>query len=186
MSYRLSRMAVAVCVVSVLVSVAGFCANDRLTVVQDESSMERAIGEYLQGEHKLIVEEKMLEGDDLALVLPYDGDPMPDFSLSVDSQPMNRDEESGKVIERGLVLNVYTGVMVPGEKFEPAIRVINDLNRRKVFASVYIDTDGEIVLSWTLNVLEQGLATEYVYDAIVRMVQNWVTLYRELAPVLGE
>lgn len=186
MSYRLSRIMVAACVVSVLVPVVGFCANDRLTVVQDESSMERVIEDYLKSEHDLIVEEKMLEGDDLALVLPYQGDPMPDFRLSVDSQPLNRDEDSGMVTERGLVLNIYTGVTVPEEKFEPAIRVINDLNRRKVFASVYIDTDGEIVLSWTLNVLEQGLATEYVYDAIVRLVQNWATLYKDLSPVLGE
>jgi hypothetical protein len=103
----------------------------------------------------------------------------------VDSQPLNRDEDTGKVIERGLVVNLFTGVMVPESKFEDAIRVINELNRRKVFASVYIDTDGEIVLSWTLNVLEQGLATEYVYDAIVRLVQNWDALWKELEPVLG-
>lgn len=186
MSQRAGSVVLFVCVGLLLVSTVGFCANDRLTVVQDESSMERAIEAYLESEHKLIVHERMFDGDDLALVLPYEGDPMPDFWVSVDSQPLNRDEDSGKVTERGLVLNVYTSVLVPEEKFEPAIRVINDLNRRKVFASVYIDTDGEIVLSWTLNVLEQGLATEYVYDAIVRMVENWATLYKELSQALGE
>jgi len=185
MSHGACRVVVFVCLALLLVSATGFCANDQLTVVQDESSMERTIEAYLKGEHDLVVQEVMLEEDDLALSLPYDGDPMPDFRVTVDSQPLNRDEHTGKVIERGLVVNLFTGVMVPESKFEDAIRVINELNRRKVFASVYIDTDGEIVLSWTLNVLEQGLATEYVYDAIVRLVQNWDALWKELEPVLG-
>ena len=162
------------------------CDNDMLTVVQDESSMERIIKAYLVDTHKLIVEEKTSKDDanDLYLDVPFKGDPMPKFRISIDSQSLNTDKDTHKIIERGVLLNLYTNIKVPAEKRTAALGVINDYNRRKAFCSAYIDNDGEVICSWILNVMEQGLATEYVYDAVVRLQNIWKAMYPDLNTAL--
>lgn len=164
------------------------CDNDMLSVVQDESSMERIIKAYLVDTHKLVVDEKTSKDDanDMYLELPFKGDPMPKFRMTVDSQPLNRDKDSNKVIERGVLLNLYTNIKVPDGKRIGALGVINDYNRRKAFCSVYIDSDGEVICSWILNVLEQGLATEYVYDAVARLQNIWKAVYPDLKAELDK
>ena len=149
--------------------------------------MERIIKAYLVDVHKLIVEEKHgKEADDLYLELPFKGDPMPKFRMTLDSQPLNRAKDTDKVIERGVLLNLYTSITVPEEKRAGALGVINDFNRRKAFCSVYIDTDGEVICSWIVNVLEQGLATEYVYDAVARLQNIWKAVYPDLSAELNK
>jgi len=169
-----------------LVSVAGQCGNEQLTVVQDESSMERIIEHYLVDNHKLIVNAKTAQDDanDLYLELPFDAsDPVPEFRLTIDSQPLNRDAND-QIIERGLLFNLYTAVKVPEDKRAAAMVVLNDWNRRKAFASVYIDTDGEVVCSWIINVLAQGLPTEYTYDVVARLVKIWQGVYPAVAAAI--
>ena len=59
-------------------------------------------------------------------------------------------------------MNLYTGVIVPTNQ-RAAVWSVNDYNRRKAFCSVYIDTDGEIICSWIINVLSEGLPTEATF-----------------------
>jgi hypothetical protein len=164
-------------------AVAAYSKDDRLTVTQDESSMEQTIERYLKTTHELFIDEKTGEKDDLFLELGFKGDdPMPPFRIVIDTQPLNKDKDNNKVIERGISIDLYTDVRVPKEKLPKALEVINDWNRQKYFSSVYVDTDGEVVFSWTLNVLEQGLATENVFDALARVQNNWQGLYPVLSP----
>jgi len=183
-STTMSRLLVALLVASIALLLganAGLAAADRLVVTQDESSMERAIESYLTSNHNLIVNEKMIESDDLTLEVPFKGDPMPAFRVVIDTQPDNRDKDTNRVIERAILVVCYTSIKVPPERRGAVMDVINDYNRKKLFASVYIDTDGEIVCGWNLNVLEEGLATEYVYDAVARVQNIWRGLYPDVS-----
>jgi hypothetical protein len=166
------------------VGAAAWCDDSMLTVVQDEGSMERVIERYLKDKHQLIIEEKTSTSDpeDLYLELPFKGDPMPKFRMTIDSQSLNRNQDTGRIIERGVLLNLYTDVRVPADKRGAALVVINDFNRRKAFCSAYVDTDGEVVCSWILNVLpDVGLPTEAVYDAVARVQNIWKAIYPDLA-----
>jgi hypothetical protein len=169
--------------VSLLATGVAWADNEQLVVTQDESSMERVIEAYLKAEHKLTINEKFIAQDDLVLELPMKGDPMPKYRISIDTQSLNKDD-NGKIIERGIRIQTFTGIIVPADKKDAVLRVINDLNRRKVFSAVYIDTDGEIILDWTLNVMAQGLATEYVYDALAREDKLWRELWPLVSPQL--
>ena len=165
------------------VGAAAWCDDSVLTVVQDESSMEQTIERYLKDKHQLVIDEKTNSSDagDLYLELPFKGDPMPKFRMDIDSQPLNRDKDTNKVTERGVLLNLYTDVRVPADKMGVALVVINDFNRRKAFCSAYVDTDGEVVCSWILNVLpDVGLPTEAVYDAVARVQNIWKAIYPDL------
>jgi hypothetical protein len=156
--------------------------DTRLTVAQDESSQEKIIESYLKTTHGLTIEEKISSSDkeDLYLEVPFKGDPMPKFRVTIDTQILNRDEETKKIIERGVLINLYTNVRVPADKRGAALDAINDINLRKAFSSVYIDTDGEVICSWILNILDSGLPTEYVYDAVVRLQNIWKVAYPTL------
>jgi hypothetical protein len=149
--------------------------DDQLTVVQDESSMEQTIERYLKATYQMTVSEKV-KGDDLWLELPMKGDPAPSYRLLIDTQALNKDR-SGRVIERGVRIQALTGIKVPETRRTAVLRVLNNFNRDKVFAAVYVDTDGEVMLDWTLNVMAPGLHTEYVYDVIVRENKLWRELY---------
>ena len=149
--------------------------DDTLTVVQDESSMERRIEQFLKTRHQLTVNEKF-NGDDLWLELPFKGDPMPKYRVLIDTQPLNKDD-NGRVTERGIRVQLLTGIKVPAVRWAAMLQVINDFNRKKVFSAAYIDTDGEVILDWTLNVMAQGLDVEYTYDMLAREDKLWRELY---------
>ncbi len=163
-------------------ALAAWCDDSQLTVVQDESSMEQIIERYLKNTHQLVVNEKISasDKDDMYLELPFKAGPMPAFRVAVDSQPLNRDKDTNRVIERGVLINLYTGVHIKNDDLVKAQTAINDFNRRKAFSSVYIDRDGEVICCWISNVLSQGLPTEYVYDAVVHVQNLWNALYPEL------
>jgi len=149
--------------------------DDQLVVVQDESSMERRIESFLKANHQFVINEKQ-DGDDLWLELPMKGDPMPAYKITIDTQSLNKDS-AGRIIERGVRIQALTGIKVPETRRGAVLRVLNDFNRDKVFAAVYIDNDDELMLDWTLNVMAPGLATEYVYDAVYREDKLWRELY---------
>ena len=119
------------------------------------------------------------------LGLPFKGDPMPKFRLDIDTQPLNTDKETKKIIERGVLMNLYTGIYIKKDDMPKALAAVNDFNRRKAFSSVYIDTDGEVICCWILNVMKEGLATEYVYDAVARLQNIWNAFYPELNAAVG-
>jgi hypothetical protein len=176
--------------IAVLLTVANVARaeDDRLTVTQDESSMELTIQRYLQTRHNLVVDSKILKDskDDIYLELLFAGKPMPKYRIYIDSQSLNRDKLSSRTIERGVQINLFTNVKVPRERRVAVLEAINDFNRRKAFAAVYVDADGEINCGWMLNVLEQGLATENVFDAVSRLDTLWRELYPEVASALSE
>jgi hypothetical protein len=149
--------------------------DTQLTVVQDESSMEKLIGQFLRTTHQLVVNEKS-NGDDLWLDLPMKGEPMPAYRITIDTQSLNKDK-SGRITERGVRIQALTGIKVPEARRGAVLRVLNDFNRDKVFAAVYVDNDDEIMLDWTLNVMAPGLDAEYVYDAVYREDKLWRELY---------
>ena len=184
-----NRTLVAMLVVWILLVAAATgarCENDRLTVVQDESSMERVIESHLKSAHQLKVDEKTEADDDLYLELPFKGDPMPDFRILIDTQSVNRNKDTNQVIERGVFINLHTDVRVRTEDMARVMAAINETTREKAFTSIFIDTDGEVVCFWVLNVLPEGLPTEYVYDAVYRVQQNWADLYPKLTEAISQ
>jgi len=163
---------------------AAWAQDAMLTVVQDESSMEQLIARFLRANHNLTVNEKDPTGNDLWLELPMNGDPVPPYKILVDTQVLNRDGTTKLVIERGVLVELHTGVKVPDARRVALLNLINAKNQQKVFCSAYVDTGGEIIFGWVLNVMSSGLATEYVYDAIAREDKLWRGAYPEVAEAL--
>ena len=160
--------------------------DDKLVVVQDESSMERKIESYLKDKHQLTINEKFATPDDLYLELPFKESEIPAFRVLIDTEPLNKDA-NGQINERGIRVQLFTGIKVPADKWADVIRIVNDFNRRKTFCSACVDNvtyGGEIVMDWTLNVLPDGLATEYVYDALARETAIWKAMYPDVAAAL--
>ena len=155
-----------------------------LVVVQDESSMERLIETNLTTAHKLTVSEKFVTPDDLYLQVPMKGDPMPAYHFTIDTQVANRDDTTHKIIERAVLVELNTTIKVPAEHRAAVLEVLNNLNRGKIFASVYIDTDGEIIFGWNLNVMAEGIPVEYVYDAVAREDKLWRGAYADIEKAL--
>jgi hypothetical protein len=75
-------------------------------------------------------------------------------------------------------------VKVPDNKRAAVLEVLNDWNRKKIFCSAYINTDGEIRLDWVVNVQAAGLPTEYVHDALTRLVDLWTEMFPAVADAL--
>jgi len=149
--------------------------EEKVTVAQDESSVELIIETYLTKVHQLVLTEKR-NGDDLWLNMAMKGDPMSSYRITIDTQPLNKDK-AGRIIERGIRIQAMTGVKVSEAQRPAVIRIINDFNRDKVFAAAYVDSDGEVMLDWTLNILEPGLDLAYVYDVLTREDRLWHELY---------
>lgn len=149
-----------------------WASDDTLTVTQDESSMERTIAGYLRETYKVQVEERQLEEGDAALLVSMEGKGGPDFSVIVDTQPSNKAED-GTVVERVVSVQIYTGVKVPDESRAAVFEALNSFLAGMWFASIYIDEDKELSCQWCVNVMKEGLPTEYVADAIIRVADSW-------------
>lgn len=163
---------------------AASAADDTLTVTQDESSMERAIERYLKNTYAAPVEAKELAEGDVALIVPMEGKGGPDFGVVVDTQASNRAED-GKVLERVVSVQVYTGVKVPDERRGAVLEALNRFLAGMWFASIYIDEDKELSCQWCVNVMKEGLPTEYVADAIIRVADSWRKFRPEAEKALG-
>ncbi len=183
---RLHTFALALGLVALLAApvVTSYAANDQLVVTQDESSMEAVIGAYLREAHKLVINDKMGENNDAFLEVPYEGKAWPAFRVLIDTDWLSKDKDTGKITARGVLLHLHADVKVPDDKRAAVLEILNDYNRKKIFCSVYINTDGEVRLDWVLNVQAAGLPTEYVYDTLTRLVDLWTGLYPTLADAL--
>ena len=146
--------------------------NDRLRVTQDEASMERVIESYLTSVYKVDVQEKTAQAGDLVLLVKMEGKGGPDFAVVVDTQCTNRDGD-GQVVERTVSVQIYTGVKVPGGKRAAVLEAVNKFQAGSWYASIYLDEDDEISCQWCVNVMKEGLPTDYVADAIVRVAESW-------------
>lgn len=163
---------------------AGQAAQDRMTVTQDESSLERVIKSYLIARHNLIISEKTWNADDLYLELSFKEDAVPAFRMMIDTQKTNYDSASNKTIERAVVLTVFSNIKVPQDRRAAVLNVLNDFNADNIFSVFYLASDGEIVCCWAVNVMAEGMPTEYVYDAVHRVAKNWRDLYPAAARAL--
>ena len=159
--------------------------DDVLTVTQDESSMESVIEGYLKANYDVTIEEKKITEGDLALLVTMEGKGGPDFKVVVDTQPSNKDAD-GKVLERVIAVQVYTGVKVPDDKRAAVLEAINKFQAGTWFSSIYIDEDNELSAQWCVNVMKEGMPTEYVADAIIRVSETWRKFRPEAEKVLGE
>ena len=169
----------------VLCTTLALAADEALTVTQDENSMERIISRYLQDSYKVSVEEKKLADGDLALLVLMDGKGGPDFNVVVDTQACAKDD-AGKVTERAVTVQVFTGGKVPEGKRAAVFEALNKFLAGMWFASIYIDDDGEIACQWCVNVMKEGLPTEYVADAVIRVADSWRKFRPQAEAALGE
>jgi hypothetical protein len=134
--------------------------------------MERVIEGYLKTSYKCEVEEKTVGEGDLALVVKMEGKGGPDFTVVVDTQASAKDD-AGKATERIVMVQVFTGVKVPDERRTAVLEAVNKFQAGMWFASIYLDEDKEISCQWCVNVMKQGMPTDYVADAIVRVADTW-------------
>lgn len=184
-THLVSRGLASACLAAALLlgGTAARAADELLTVTQDESSMERTIARYLADKHDLKIDERT-EKDDLILQLTMEEKDLPKFKIEIDTQDVNRDKETKAVVERAVLVNVYTGVFVPENKRAEVLPVLNAFVRETLFAGFYIDTDGEIINCWAVNVMKEGLHPEYVYDVVARVDKNWQKLYPDIKKIL--
>jgi hypothetical protein len=166
-----------------------------LTVVQDESSVERKIQKYLEHHYGFESDVRMLdmERGDIVLDVEVPGEEAgePVLSCVIDTEQSGH-EEDDTVAERVILITSY--YYVPDEKKTPAFRArILELNNR--FSEefwmphrYYIDDDGDVVLESALNIPgpTYRVHAEMVYDLLVRTHTAWVKYLPELEKVLGE
>ncbi|MBU0609720.1 MAG: YbjN domain-containing protein [Armatimonadetes bacterium] len=145
--------------------------------------MERVIKQYLKDAHQLTAQEEVLEDNDLVLLYKFTGGAIPGFTITVDTQAVNEDDD-GTVRERAVTAQIFTGVKVPDEKTAAVLEVMSRFARDSWFFSGYIDEDSEVALQWNVNVMAQGLHTEYVYDMLARLCKTWEKLSPLLATAL--
>ncbi len=155
-------------------------AGDNLVVTQDESSMERLIESNLITMHKLTVNEKFASADDLYLDLPMKGDAMPAYHITIDTEASHHNDLTHLITARAILLELHTNMKVPPQHRAAVLELLNNLNREKVFASAYIDSNTEIIFGWNLDVMSDGLPIEYVSDAVTQEDKLWKANYGEL------
>ncbi|MEZ4265953.1 MAG: YbjN domain-containing protein [Myxococcota bacterium] len=155
-------------------------AHATLDVAQDEHSLEERVAAHLR-KRQLSVELRW-EGRDAVVVLNWRGKGKPDFRITVDSQP-SAGASTQTIRERVVIVRLLTRVFVPAERRAEVLTLLNARNAEFWAGSFYVQpTDGEIEARWALNIPQgETLASEMVFDAIVRLVSVWAELY----PTLG-
>jgi len=159
--------------------------DDRLTVTQDESSMEATIARYLKARYDVDADVKQLAEGDQALAVNVSAKDAPDVRVVVDTQSSARTPDGSTITERTVTMMVYTGVKVPAAKRCAVLEAINHLVAGNWFSAAYLDEDDEVTLQWSVNVMKEGLPTDYVADAVIRTAQNWRKLKPEVEAALG-
>ena len=170
-----------------LLPVAVFAVDERLTVTQDAKSMEQTIARYLTATHNRVVGEKSRPNNTndvyLSIIIRGDSDAMPNYQFIIDTYP-SYTANDGKVLARAIKIDLFTNVMVPPDKRDAALRILNDFTRKSWFCATFIDVNGDLVLTWTLDVLADGLPTESVHDMLFRLQSLWRELAPKLAPLV--
>jgi len=176
-----------------------------LRVVQDESSLEHRIGDYLTGKGLTVLYRNQASqatsrasttrpgrsasdkaAKDEWLILLFSGEnEIPDFRVVIDTLPSAHDpSRPGLITERAVQIRLYTQTYVrPARRSEVAELLC--ARHRQTWAGTYcIDTDNELMCTWVLNVTSYGLPAENVFDAMVRMIRNWNEFYPLAKPLL--
>lgn len=157
----------------------------RLSVVQDEASLERRIGEYLtQKGYKVQYQSK---GDDVWVRLDMSRENMPNYHVIIDTTSSGRAPGSTGVTERVILLRLYSGLHVSAQR-RPAVLAVLNQHHTKLWAGTFVinEEDGEIEGQWALNITspEATLHPETVFDAWYRLCMSWKDLFPKIAPIL--
>jgi len=155
-------------------------------VSQDESSVEEAIGSYLQKEGFMVAYvdiSKDRNKEDKALVIPFGNMRIvPDFRIFIDTLPSGRQRSTKKILERVVLIRLLTRTYVRKGHETALLKCLNAYHRDRWAGRFYIDKDGELVADWPLNILGTGLPADLVNDAVVRLISGWSSLYTEVKP----
>ena len=157
--------------------------------VNDESTMEEKIGEYLRTVKKLNVSYTYAKSDpsDLILKIHFTLDPKPDVMLNVDTLSSSRDGT-----ERCITVRAW--YILP-DRFKKSasdmdrIRRYNERFMEKYFAPerVYVDKDDDLAMSCYLNVpgKDTPVHAEFVADLVARMAGAWTTYFKGFTEEIG-
>lgn len=154
--------------------------SPQLVFAADESSLERAIAEFLV-ERGVKVQVRGDESD-VWLATMWEGTTsLPSFLVIIDTVQSSVLE--GEIRERAIMLRLATRYTVPIAETQAVLGRINAHNAGNWAGSWYINPkDRELEASWALNIPREVAAIEagLVQDALIRIVVSW----RELAETL--
>ena len=161
-------------------------ANDPqwlLTVTQDESSMEEAIGEFLSERTDWSVDEIYADDEetDLALVINFEPADAPAINIMIDTIVAAADDD--QVYERAVQVFFY--VVLPDSSKTPVAREeILELNNyhmatESTLNRIIIDEDGDLMFVTFINLPGPNVPVhaEQIYDAVCRLVIDWEAYY---------
>lgn len=154
-----------------------------LTVVQDESAVEKRIRAYLLRQDYVVHTEYLDEEmEDLVLLLTFGGEEgVPDITFEIDTFSTAHDDS-----ERGIrIMALYE---LPDKAKTPAERrkilEINNEYMREKWAPdrIYLNGNGDIVLQSSLNMLSEGgpVHLANVEDLLVRAAIGWKDYWTKL------
>ena len=159
--------------------------------VQDESSLERKIANYIKAKSKVEAVYKFFgeKNDDLYLQYTLIPQGAPRVRLAVDTMVSGR--QQGRVSER--VIKVSTYYVLPASAKTPeARRKILELNntwhqKKWMPGRVFIDTDGDIAMETFVNIpgADTPVHAELIRDIILRTNSVWSEYYKQLAATVN-
>jgi hypothetical protein len=111
-------------------------------------------------------------------------DKMPNLRIIMTTQATGKRDGEDSFAERVLILRLFTGILVHPDQARPFLEKLNHYHNRCWAGCFRIHDDHEIEGSWALNILEGGILVDYVWDAMVRILTGWRSLYQDLKPLL--
>jgi hypothetical protein len=185
MSWQLNRALLAT-----LISALGGCATGRvpgpteaatpaparatLAVTQDESSLERSIGAFLEKNHYDV--QYVEQNQDLVLLLGFEQGGAP-FEMQIDTLPSANDGT-----ERAIVISLHSHLKVEEEELAAVEKKINSHHNKFWAGCFYVDDkDGEIMGTWSINLPNVAVPADLVLDAVQRLGSSFSDLRAQLA-----
>jgi hypothetical protein len=159
-------------------------SHTALNVAQDEHSLEERVAAHLK--KRQISARLHRDGGDAVVIMDWRGKDKPDYRITVDTQP-SAGARTGSIRERVVIVRLLTRIRVPPEQRGEVMTLLNARNAEFWAGSFYIQpNDGEIEARWALNIPHgYTLATEMVYDAVVRLVSVWGEVYSTLGGAMA-
>ena len=154
-----------------------------LFLVDDESSLEKQIGQYLQTVHGYAgVESRAFDGrpDDLFVVAPVSAGAAPGLVVRVDTFPTNGTRQ-------GRSIRIYAWYVLPDSAKTPqALDRLLELNNK--YHNVHyptrfcIDGDGDILMEQWITISKPAVPVhaELVVQGFLQMARNWETYWGDL------
>jgi hypothetical protein len=160
-------------------------ADEMLALVQDEATLERKIGAYLERRDRGLRPTYREQNGDLILEFLWKF-PGPSPHIYIDTWASAKNELGGAT-ERAIQIRLVTHVVVPPPERARALLLINEHNTHYWAGTFFLNPeDAEIGATWTFNVTPNGpVHPESVYDALARITDAWRELYGKLSAQEG-